>query len=1049
MIARIIDWSGHNRAVVWLLSGVLVVLGLWSARASPLDAIPDLSDPQVIVFADWMGRSPALVEEQVTYPLVTGLQSLPGVKAVRGLTMFGMSFTYVLLEDGTDPYWARSRVLERLQQLGTRLPDDVSLSLGPDASAVGWVYQYALVDRSGQRSAAELRSLQDWTLRFELESVPGVSEVAAIGGFEKQYQVVLDPERLRAAGLSPRAVLGAVARSNRETGGRTIESAGRELYVQGRGYARSLDDFRAVAVGVTAEGTPIPLESVATVELGPELRRGIADLDGKGEVVGGVVVARQGENALGVIERVKARLQAIPLPDGVEVVPVYDRSPLIRHSVETLVTSLVEEIAVVALLLGLFVLHVRSILIPVIVLPAAVAVSFLPLWILGIPINILSLAGLVIAVGDLVDAVVLQVENAARRIEQEPDRDRTAVVLDATKELGGPLVSSLLLIAVSFLPIFTLEAQEGRLFGPLALTKTFAMLAAALLSITLAPALAVAILRGRMPREGANPVNRALRAMYRPIVGLATRWPRALAALALAATVATVPLYRGLGREFMPPLYEESLLFMPITVSGVSPEQVRAVLRAQDEILASFPEVTRVFGKAGRADSATDPAPLSMIETVVTLKPRAAWRPGVTPESLVREMESRLAFPGLQNAFTMPIKARVDMLTTGIRTPVGVKVLGTDLAAIDDAAQRIEHALRQVPGTRSVYAERQHGAVLLDVVPRRADLLRHGAVVDDVLDVMDLGLAGMPLGWVFEGRERYSLIGRFGRDFRGSEEDLRRIPVETAKGTVPLGNLADVVRHPGPAMLVDEGGLLAAYVYVDPGERDLGGYVAEAKTAVAALGLPADTRVRWTGQYEFLERAQARMSTMVPLTLGLVFLLTWLALRSVGETAIVLVTLPFAVLGSIWFLALAGYHLSIAVWVAMIALIGIGAQTGTVLAVYLDLGLKDAVAREGPLTPARLAEVAANSAADRMRGIVLALSMNAVGLLPVLFSTGVGSDLTRRMAGPLLGGLLTLAVMTSLVLPALWTIWRTGQLRRGTLERSLTGHATTGTRAGS
>jgi Cu(I)/Ag(I) efflux system membrane protein CusA/SilA len=1037
VIARIIDWSGRNRAIVWLLSGVLVLMGLWSARNSPLDAIPDLSDPQVIVFSEWMGRSPQLVEEQVTYPLVTGLQSLPGVKAVRGFTMFGMSFTYVLLQDGTDPYWARSRVLERLQQLGPRLPPDVELSLGPDASAVGWVYQYALVDRSGQRSAADLRSLQDWTLRFELESVAGVSEVATVGGFEKQYQIVLDPERLRANGLSTQQVLGAVSRSNRETGGRTIESAGRELYVQGRGYVGDLDDLRQVAVGMSPAGMPVALEAVASVEVGPEIRRGITDLDGQGEAVGGLVVARQGENALAVIEAVKAKLATVPLPEGVEVVPVYDRSTLIAHSVRTLAESLIEEMGVVALLLALFLLHARSILVPVIVLPAAIAVTFVPLWALGITINIMSLAGIIIAVGDMVDAVVLLVENAARRIEQEPTRDRTEVVLDAAKELGAPLVSSLLLIAVSFLPIFTLEAQEGRLFGPLALTKTFAMLSAALLTLTLAPALAVVLLRGHMPREDSNPINRALRRLYRPVVGLATRRPWGFVGVALLATLLTVPVYRGLGREFMPPLYEESLLFMPITLSGVAPEQVRQVLRAQDEILASFPEVERVYGKAGRAETATDPAPLSMIETVVTLRPQEQWRPGVTPEALVREMEARLQFPGLQNAFTMPIKARVDMLTTGIRTPVGVKVLGTDLAQIDEAAQRIEMALRGVEGTRSVYAERQRAAVMVDIVPRREDLLRHGAVIDDVLDVVDLGLGGMPIGRVYEGRERYSLIGRFGRDFRQSEEDLRRIPVETPLGTVPLGNLADVQRRPGPAMLVDEGGLLAAYVYVDPGERDLGGYVDEAREVVAALGLPEELRIHWTGQYEFLERAQKRMAYMVPLTVGLVFLLTWMAFRTVGETAIVLMTLPFAVLGSIWFLALAGYHLSIAVWVAMIALIGVGAETGTVLAVYLDLGVKEALARGEVLTPQRLAEVAADSAAGRMRGMVLAIAMNLIGLLPVLFSSGVGSDLTRRMAGPMFGGLLTLAFMTSLVLPALWTLWRTYQLRNGTLAASL------------
>lgn len=1037
MIAQLITWSGHNRILVFLLSALLTFAGVVAALRSPLDAIPDLSDPQVIVFSDWMGRSPALVEEQVTYPLVVGLQSLPGVKAVRGFTMFGMAFTYVLLDDGADAGEARTRVNERLQQLRPRLPPDAEISLGPDASAVGWVYQYALVDRSEQRSVADLRALQDWSLRFELEAVPGVAEVATVGGYEKQYQIVLDPERLRSAGLSAQDVLGAVARSNRDTGGRTLESAGRELYVQGSGYARSIEDFERIVVGTTPQGTPVPLLAVASVEIGPDIRRGIADLDGLGEAVAGLVVARQGENALEVIEAVKAKLAATPLPAGVEVVPVYDRSALIEHSVDTLSESLLEEMVVVALLLGLFLLHVRSTLIPILVLPTAIALSFLPMWGLGLTINIMSLAGIIIAVGDMVDAVVLLVENAARRIEREPDRDRTEVVLEGARELGAPLVSSLLLIAVSFLPIFTLQAQEGRLFGPLALTKTFAMISAALFTVTLAPALAVTLLRGRMPAEQRNPLNRLLKRLYRPIVGFATRRPWLLVGVALLATLGTVPIYQGLGREFMPPLYEESLLFMPITLSGVSPEQARQVLQAQDRALKAFPEVEHVFGKAGRGETATDPAPLSMIETIITLKPRAQWRDGVTPESLVRELEQAVDFPGLQNAFTMPIKARVDMLTTGIRTPVGVKVLGADLAAIDEAAQRIEMALRGVPGTRSVYAERQRAAVLVDVSPRRDDLLRYGAVVDDVLDVVDMGLGGMSLGRVFDGRARYTLIGRFGRDFRADEDGIRRLPVRTALGLVPLGALADVTRKPGPAMLVDEGGLLAAYIYVDPGERDLGGYVDEAKAAVEALNLSTDLRIRWTGQYEFLERAQQRMTWMVPITIALVFLLTWLAFRSVAETAIVLVTLPFAVLGSIWFLAAAGYNLSIAVWVALIALIGVGAETGTVLAVYLDLGVKEALAAGETLTPQRLAEVAADSAAGRMRGMVLAIAMNLFGLLPVLFSTGVGSDLSRRMAGPMFGGLLTLAFMTSLVLPALWTIWRRWQLRRGTLEASL------------
>ncbi len=1037
MIARVIDWSGRHRAVVLVVAVLFALAGLWAAKDSPLDALPDLSDPQVIVFADWMGRSPELVENQVTYPLVTGLQSLPGVRAVRGFTMFGMSFTYVLLEEGTDVYWARSRVQERLQQLEAKLPPDVELSLGPDASAVGWVYQYVLVDRTGERSVADLRALQDWTLRFALEGVDGVAEVATVGGFERQIQVVLDPERLRAAGVRSQQVTSAVARSNRETGGRVIEDSGRELYVQGRGYVETLADLDRIAVGVTSDGVPIPLSAVASVEWGPDIRRGVADLDGRGEVVGGVVVARQGENALKVIEGVKARLADVPLPKGVEILPVYDRSELIHHSVDTLAEALVEEIVIAALLLALFLFHFRSMLLPVIILPLAIAAIFLPMWGLGLTINLMSLAGIIIAVGDMVDAVVLLQENAMRRIEREPDADRTEVILAAARELGAPLVSSLLLTAVSFLPIFALQAQEGRLFGPLALTKTFAMISAALFTITVAPALAVTLLRGKVPREAANPVNRLVRWFYRPMVGVATRWPRMCVAFALVVTLATVPIYRSLGREFMPPLAEESRLFMPVTLSGVSVEQARELLAAQDAIIAEVPEVKHVFGKAGRAETATDPAPLSMMETIITLRPREEWRPGITVEDITAELEEKLAFPGVQNAFTMPIKARVDMMTTGIRTPVGVKVLGTDLAAIDDAAQRIEMALRGVPGTRSVYAERQLAAVFVDIQPRREDLLRHGATVDDVLDVVDQGLGGMPIGRVYDGRERYSIIARFGRDFRADEERLGRLPVVTALGTVPLSHLADVERKPGPAMLVDEGGLLAAYIYVDPGERDLGGYVDDAKQAVEDLQLPPELGIKWTGQYEFLERAQERLNVMLPITLIGVFLLMYLAFRTVTETSIVLLTLPFAVLGSIWFLWIAGYNLSIAGWVAMIAIIGDGAQIGSVLAVYLDLGIKEALARGEVLTAVRLAEVAADSAASRIRGVAMAVMIDMLGLIPVLVSTGVGSDLARRMAGPTFGGMMSLAFMTTLVLPAMWVIWRQRQLRLGTLEESL------------
>jgi Cu(I)/Ag(I) efflux system membrane protein CusA/SilA len=787
MIARLIRWSGENPALVCVISAVLMLLGLWSAKTAPLDAIPDLSDPQVIVFADWMGRSPELAEAQVTYPLVTGLQSLPGVKAVRGFTMFGMAFTYVLLQDGGDPYSARSRVLERLQQLKSRLPTDLELSLGPDASAVGWIYQYVLQDTTHTKSPADLRSIQDWTVRFALEVVPGVAEVAALGGFEKQWQVVLDPDRLRAAGVPLSSVVGALAGSNREVGGRVMESAGRELYIQGRGLLKSPEELRLVPIGLDSKGMPILLQSIASIELGPELRRGISDLDGTGEAVGGIVVARQGENALTVIEAVKKRLETLVLPEGIEVLPVYDRSSLIKNSVKTLSTALIEELVIVVLLLFLFLRHLRLVLVPVIVLPVAVAVVFIPLKLLGITINIMSLAGVIIAVGDMVDAVVLLVENAARKIEKEPVRARKEVTLEAAQEIGVPLTSSLLLIAVSFLPIFTLEVQEGRLLGPLALTKTFAMLSGALFTLSLAPALLVWLLKGKMPEEKKNPLSRVLYRLYRPLVGASTRRPLVAIGLALLATLATVLAWGQLGREFMPPLYEEALLFMPVTLPGISVEQAKQLLMAQDQLIASLPEVEHVLGKAGRAETATDPAPLSMMETVITLKPKSQWRPGMTVEQLVAELEKKLSFPGVQNAFTMPIKARIDMLTTGIRTPVGLKVLGTSLPLLEKAAMQLEMALRTVPGTRSVFADRQLAAVMVDITPNREALARLGAVSDAVMGVVELGLGGMPLGRVYDGQERYSLIARFGRDFRASEAALARLPVDTPMGTVLLG----------------------------------------------------------------------------------------------------------------------------------------------------------------------------------------------------------------------------------------------------------------------
>ena len=1034
MIARIVEWCGRNRSLVIAATLLATFGGWWALVRTPLDAVPDLSDTQVIVFTEWMGRSPTLVEDQVTYPITTTFLGAPKVKAVRGFTMFGMSFVYVLFEDGTDIYWARSRAVEYLSKLQGSLPPGVTPQIGPDATGVGWVFEYALVDRSGRNDLSELRSFQEWTLRYALSAVPGVAEVASLGGYEKQYQVTIDPARLLAYGLPLRQIIDAIRMSNEDVGGRVVEFAEHEYAVRGRGYVTQVSDLEQVVVG-SENGTPVRLSDVARVQIGGDIRRGFAELDGEGEVAGGIVVMRFGENALQVIERVKARIAELrpTFPPGVELVTTYDRAPLIRDSVATLRDALLEEIVIVTLVIVVFLLHLRSTLVAVLMLPVAVLLAFVPMYFMGLTTNIMSLAGIIIAIGDIVDAAVLMVEDAHRRLsEAGPAADRVRVILDSAKQLGGPMFGSLLVLTVSFLPILALEAQEGRLFKPLAYTKTFSMAFASVLSITLVPVLMILFVRGRIRPEQANPVNRALMALYRPALGLVLRHRRAFLAAAVVAVVVTVPVFARLGSEFMPPLDEGSLLFMPISVPGLSIEEAKRVVSIQDRVLKSFPEVQSVFGKAGRAETPTDPAPLSMIETVVMLRPRDAWRPGMTTERLVEELAAAVRTPGMQAAWTMPVKARVDMLTTGIRTPIGIKVFGPDLAVIAGIGERLEAILRDVSGTRSIYAERELGGFYFDFLPDRGEIARYGLRMMDVLEVVETAIGGMDIDRTIEGRERYTINVRYPRELRDDVEHLRRVLVPTMDGAqIPLAQLGRFTASMGPPMIKSEAGSLVGWVYVDVEGRDIGGYVRDAKAAVAkSLELPSGYRLSWTGQYEFLERIQKRLRVVVPLTLGLVFAILTLNFGGAVQALLVMTSVPLSVVGSVWLMAALGYNTSIAAYVGMIALIGVAAETASVMVVYLDETYARWLSAGRLRGPGDLAAMALEAAVPRIRAIMMAVGMNILGLIPIMLSQGTGADVAKRIASPMQGGLFSLIVMTLFVIPALYVGWRATQLRK-------------------
>jgi len=1136
MVERIIELSVRHR---WVVFGVVLVMSLWavdSVPKTPLDALPDLSDPQVIIYTEWMGRSPDLVEDQITYPLVRALQSTPGIATVRGYSMFGMSFTYAIFAAGTDIYWARTRVLEQLGRVQQLLPPDVSPTLGPDASGLGWIYQYVLTDNTGRMDLAELRALQDFTVRPALQAVTGVAEVASLGGFERQYQIVIDPDRLVGFGLTLTDVTRSVRDANAEVGARVLELAGREYVLRGRGYVKTLADLEQSVVTVGAGGTPIRLGDVASVRFGPEIRRGAADYNGTGETVGGIVVMRIGSNALRVIQALDAQIATLRLPEGVQLIPTYDRSELILGSVRTLTQTLIQQAVIVTIICLVFLFHARSALIVMIVLPLSVLMSFIGIRYLGLSSNIMSLGGIAIAVGELADAVIVLIENAHVRLAAASrESDRTRVIIDACKEVGRPIFFSLLLITISFLPIFALAGQAGKLFTPLAYTKTCAMFAAAILSITLAPPLMVLLLRGRFRTEATNPVSRLLSALYRPIAVLVVRFRIVVVALAVLLMIATVPVFQRLGSEFMPPLDEGSLLVMPTTFPGIAIEEARRALTMQDRIIMSFPEVASVHGKAGRAETATDPAQLDMIESVIALRPRREWPTSYRPQwysnrapdwvktllqpmwpeqrartlvELSRDLDAALQMPGYQMAIAPPIRTRIDMLSTGVRTPVGIKVFGDSLTEIERISVDLEGMLRQVPGTRSTFAERQTGREYIDITPNRDAIARYGLTVKDVQDVVEAAVGGMTVSTAIAGRARFSINVRYAADRRADPQALRRIlvPVQStasvmdfgganagggvsaqsgamagfpAAGSaggmagsmsstagkpggaatptppapamaglttspdfmeqwrqpgaaVPLGELADVRVTTGPPMIKDESGVLVGYVFadIDQTERDLGGWVNDAKAVVESrLNLPAGYQLRWTGQYEFLAEMEARLRYVIPLTLILVVVLLYLSMRGWPQTFLVLSSLPFALAGSVWLLALMDYNLSTAVWVGLIAVAGVAAETGIVMVVYLDEAFTRYMSEGRIQQPEDVDAAVVEGAAARVRPLIMTVATTVLGLLPLLWESGVGADVSARTAAPVVGGLWSCMILTLLVLPAAYAMWRRRQVR--------------------
>lgn len=1085
MISRFIEFSARNRFLIFLMVGFFTGWGWWALNRTPLDAIPDLSETQVIIYTEWMGRAPDLVEDQITYPITSTLLAAPKVQVVRGFSYQGSSFVYVIFEEGTDIYWARSRILEYLQGVRSKLPADVNPVLGPDATSVGWGFSYAVVDESGQQNLGQLRSLQDYNIKLALESVPGVSQVASLGGFVKQYQVTIDPNRLLAYNIPISTVMDAIRKSNQDVEGRVLEFSGIEYMIRGRGYIKEVKDIELVAVGTDGSGTPILVRDIGEVRLGPDIRRGLAELDGKGEVAAGIVIVRFGENVLSVLERVKEKIArdiAPSLPPGVKIVTTYDRTDLIHRSIDTLKEEIVRLSIAVSIVCVVFLFHLPSALAVILTLPLAILMSFIAMYYLGVTSNIMSLSGIAIAIGAMVDASIIMIENAHKKLEEWVKAGRPGnridVIIEAAKEVGPSLFLSLLVITVAFLPVFTLQAQAGRLFKPLAYTKTFAMLFASFLAITITPVLMTMLIHekvpvlGRIPLIGSlfkvypeerHPISMLLRWIYQPFAHFALRFKWLVIFLALVIMAVTVIPFKKLGSEFMPPLYEGSLFYMPVTVPAASISEVTKLLKLQDKLLMQIPEVAQVFGKAGRADTATDPAPLEMFETVITLKPESEWRPGMTVEALKNEMNEILTIPGVANSFTMPIKARIDMLATGIRTPVGIKVLGPKLEEIERIGLELEELLRDVPGTRSAYAERLTTGYFIDITVKREAIARYGMSVEGVNEVIQSAIGGMNLTVTVEGRERYPVNIRYARDFRSNIDQLSRVLVPVSMGggspagtgggmsgngaqggftspvsfqsparvqNVQLGELADIKVVKGPTAIKSEEGLLASYVYIDFSGRDVGGYVEEAKQRVADFKIPEGYRLEWSGEYEYMAQTAERLKIVIPLTLFIIFVLIYLNTQSVTKTFIVLLAVPFSLVGAFWLLYLLNYNMSIAVWVGIIALAGLDAETGVIMLLYLDLAYAK-WKKEGRLHSIQdLKDAIMHGAVQRIRPKIMTVSVILAGLIPIMFSHGTGSDVMKRIAAPMVGGVVTSTILELLIYPAIFLIWKSRALKR-------------------
>src|SRR3990172_577870 len=1050
MLAKIIELSARNKFLVFLVVTFLVVWGVWAVYNTPLDAIPDLSDVQVIVYTEWTGRSPDLVEDQIPYPIVSTMLAAPKVRVVRGKSFLGLSFVYVIFEDGTDIYWARSRVLEYLQGVTGRLPADVTPVLGPDATGVGWGFQYAVVDETGRYDLAQLRSLQDWTLKYALESVPGVSQVASVGGFVKQYQISIDPNRLHTYNLSLMKIMESVRRSNRDVEGRVVEWSGREYMVRGRGYIKDKTDIEKISVGTDGKGTPVLLRDIATIQLGPEIRRGVVELDGLGEAVGGIVVVRFGENVLGVIERVKERIKEITpsLPEGVKIVTVYDRSELIHRSVETLRDEIIKLGLAVSVVCIIFLFHLPSAFVVILTLPVSILISFICMYYLRISSNIMSLSGIAIAIGAMVDASIIMVENAHKKLEEWEKNtplssplakggmgggSRIDVIIQAATEVGPSLFFSLLVITVGFLPVFTIEDQAGRLFKPLAFTKTFAMLFASFLAITFTPVLMTLLIKGKIRHEDDNPVSRFLIRTYHPVAEFSLRFRKYVIIAAILIVAVTIIPFSRLGSEFMPPLYEGTLLFMPSALPGTSITTMAQVLQAQDRIMKQFPEVEQVFGKAGRAETPTDPAPLEMIETIVNLKPPDKWRPQFKKwEDLRDEMDDALAIPGVGNTWTMPIIGRIDMLSTGIRSPLGVKAFGPRLDEIERIGLDVERALREIPGTRMALSERANTGYFLDFTINRDEIARYGLTIEDVQDVIQTSIGGMNLTTTVEGRERYPVNVRYGRELRSDIDKLKRVLVPIMNGGhVPLAQLADIRVTRGPGMVQSEDGRLVAYITLFIEGSDLGGYVKKASKALAEKGkLSPGYILKWSGQYEYMEKGKAKLFYVIPLTLFIIIVLIYLNTRSWTKTAIVLLAVPFSLVGTVWLLYVLGYHMSTAVWVGVIALAGLDAETGIVMLLYLDLAYNKWKA-DGKIHSLRdIEDSVMEGAVKRIRPKIMTVSVILAGLVPIMFSTGTGADVMKRIAAPMVGGVVTSTILELIIYPAIYVIWKERELKK-------------------